>query len=397
MISVIHLSTSELTGGASRAAYRLHESLRDHEDLTSCMYVAYKSTADPSTVSLPRLQSRFLPLISSSFSLLASSLTCAPEYKSLSLSPLLFPDIHKINSYDIVHLHWIQGEFFPIWFLKRIKRPVVWTLHDLWPILGFQHYPAATKTLSTADLIYHRLKHLFYPRRLAFHCTTEWSLEQLRDKTHLSANPKYCVPYAINTSVFKPRSRDEGRGIFDIPATKTVLLFGAIGGTADPRKGWNLLAEALPTVIQNVPDLHVVVLGQQSNSILDKVIPCSYTAIPHVYDDILLSYIYSMSDITVVPSRYETFGQLASESISCGTPVVAFKSTALAHVVQDMITGLHAEAFSSLSLAMQIICLATNPSLRSILSAQCVNYSNSRWSYSSVSTQLAKMYGDLIL
>lgn len=396
MTSVIHLSTSDLIGGASRAAFRMHDSLADHPKITSCMYVAYKTSSVPSITSIPRYQSRLLPLISSSTSLLASALIRPPEYRSLSLSPLLFPDLSTINSYDVVHLHWLQGEFFPIWFLKLIKRPVVWTLHDLWPILGFQHYPASTTKLSTLDSLFHYAKHFFFPNRLSFHCTTHWSLDQFRTKPHLSKYPKYCVPYALNTSIYKPRNRDEARDAFGVPASKTVLLFGAIGGTSDLRKGWDLLLHALPIVSQNVPDLHVVILGQHSNTDLDKAIPCSYTAIPHVHDDILLSYIYSMCDLTVVPSRFETFGQLASESISCGTPVVAFKATALAHVVQDMRTGLHAQPFSSYSLAKQIVRLATSPSLLSSLSAECFNFSRAYWSYEAVSPQLAKIYSDLL-
>ena len=396
MTSVLHLSTSDIAGGASRAAYRLHRSLFECSSIYSRLLVAYNSSCDPSVQSLTSLQARILPLFSSASSYLASHLLTSSDYKSLSISPISLIDMRIVNSYDIVHLHWIQGEFLPLWFLRKIKRPVVWTLHDLWPILGFNHYSSSSATISSIDSFYHFVKYHLFPSNLSYHCTTPWSLSQFLDKPHLARHPKYCIPYALDTNIFTPRNSCEGRHLYGIPADKTVLLFGAIGGTQDCRKGWQLLLDALPIVMSSVPDLHIVLLGQHQNSSLERSLSCSYTFIPHVHDDRLLSYIYSMADITVVPSRVETFGQLASESISCGTPVIAFNTSALSYVVQHMRTGLHAHPFCSISLAAQITRLARDIPLRLSLSEQCVEYSRKHWSYSNVSSQLSNMYESIL-
>ena len=44
------------------------------------------------------------------------------------------------SSFDIVNLHWINCETISLLEIKKINKPIVWTLHDMWPILGIYHY-----------------------------------------------------------------------------------------------------------------------------------------------------------------------------------------------------------------------------------------------------------------
>ena len=38
-------------------------------------------------------------------------------------------------------MHWIQGEMISIEEIGRIKKPIVWTMHDSWPFCGAEHHP----------------------------------------------------------------------------------------------------------------------------------------------------------------------------------------------------------------------------------------------------------------
>ena len=51
--------------------------------------------------------------------------------------------------YDLVHLHWVQGEMISIESIGRINKPLVWTLHDNWAFLGSEHLP-----LNESDIRY---------------------------------------------------------------------------------------------------------------------------------------------------------------------------------------------------------------------------------------------------
>ena len=50
--------------------------------------------------------------------------------------------IDKIEP-DIIHLHWINNEFISIKQIKELSKkgyPLVWTMHDMWPYCGAEHY-----------------------------------------------------------------------------------------------------------------------------------------------------------------------------------------------------------------------------------------------------------------
>ena len=56
--------------------------------------------------------------------------------------------------------------------------------------------------------------------------------------------------------------------------------------------------------------------------------------------------VYNAADLICVPSRRESFGQTASESLACGTPVVAFRTTGLIDIVDHKQNGYLAQPFS---------------------------------------------------
>ena len=58
------------------------------------------------------------------------------DSNSYNLIPNNF--VKKINSIncDIINLHWIGNNLIPIKDLKKINKPIVWTLHDMWAYTG---------------------------------------------------------------------------------------------------------------------------------------------------------------------------------------------------------------------------------------------------------------------
>ena len=50
----------------------------------------------------------------------------------------VIPKVAQINP-DIINLHWISGAFMQIETFSKLKRPLVWTLHDMWGFTGGCH------------------------------------------------------------------------------------------------------------------------------------------------------------------------------------------------------------------------------------------------------------------
>jgi glycosyltransferase involved in cell wall biosynthesis len=142
-------------------------------------------------------------------------------------------------------------------------------------------------------------------------------------------------------------------------------MFGAIGGAADPRKGFDLLREALTFLKKaqakvqaqatdsSLQGLELVIFGQHAPQAPEDLgFPVHYMG--HVHDDVSLRLLYSAADVMVVPSRQEAFGQTASEALACGTPVAAFNATGLMDVLEHQVSGYLAKPFEAEDLAIGI-------------------------------------------
>ena len=139
MIKVIHISASD-EGGAGRAAYRIHKSLIKI-GLKSELWVSRKYNNDNTVKNSNNILSKLIIYLKL-FSGIFFSKTLITSNKILH-SPAILPSflVNKINNSnaDIVHLHWFQHEMLSIKDVSKIKKPIVWTLHDMWGFCGAEH------------------------------------------------------------------------------------------------------------------------------------------------------------------------------------------------------------------------------------------------------------------
>ncbi|MEX0729480.1 MAG: glycosyltransferase [Aquisalimonadaceae bacterium] len=150
--------------------------------------------------------------------------------------------------------------------------------------------------------------------------------------------------------MFKPINKSCARRILNLPEDCKVVLFGALGGSRDPRKGYDLLLDALNALADNSSNWYGVVFGERcpQHSPISGL-PMQWLG--HVHDDYTLAILYSAVDVMVVPSRQENLPQTATEAQSCGTPVVGFNAGGMSDAVVHGETGYLAEPFSSDDLA----------------------------------------------
>lgn len=140
-MKVLQLNHSDINGGAARAAYRIHHALHD-SGIDSQMLVNVAASGDWTvqgpTSKLAKAIGRVRPqLVNPVCKLLR---TGNPVIHSPSLVPSGWPDHLNATDADVVHLHWVQGEMLSIADIGRIRKPIVWTLHDMWSFCGAEHY-----------------------------------------------------------------------------------------------------------------------------------------------------------------------------------------------------------------------------------------------------------------
>lgn len=365
-MKVLIVNTSDIEGGAARAAYRLHKALLA-EGVDSQMLVQSKSS-DDFTVLGPQNK------LQKGLGKVRPTLDSLPIYryknrKKTVFSPSMLPfsrmaeKINAINP-DVVHLHWIAGGLLRIEDLAKIKVPIVWTLHDMWPFTGGCHYNDGCSAYKTQcnkcpvlasnidkDLslkIWLRKRAVFSQLpKMTIIGLSKWLAECASSSALLSSNVVVNLPNPIDTRVFSPFNNIDARDLFNLPLDKKLILFGAMGATSDPRKGFHELAQSLEHLSQ---DYELIVFGS-SEPQTPQGFKQKTHYLGHLYDDVSLRALYNAADVMVVPSLQEAFGQTATESMACGTPVVAFGATGLLDIVDHKSNGYLADPFDTQDLA----------------------------------------------
>ena len=169
--------------------------------------------------------------------------------------------------------------------------------------------------------------------------------------------PLEVIPHPLDTAWWGGLSRADARKQLKMGPKQRIVLFGAVGGERDPRKGADLLRRAIMQVPARMfgdteHRLELLTFGGPTGT--NRVGDVLVRSLGRLDDERLRLY-YSAADVMVVPSRQEAFGQTASEAITCGTPVVAFDIGGLRDIVEDKTTGRLVAPFSPEALADGIV------------------------------------------
>jgi len=377
-MNVIHLSFSDIIGGAARSSYRIHQSLLKAE-INSLMWVN-KARTDDQTVKKPvgRIERIIAELRSP---LINNSLVKTLKTKNKIIhSPSVFSSrwVKLINESDadIVHLHWIQNEMLSISDISKIKKPIVWTLHDMWAFCGAEHYTKDHRWrdgyLDNNRPVYEsgfdlnlwtwKRKEKHWKTPIQIITPSKW-LAECVSKSMLMRNwPLNVISYPIDTDFWKPISKKIMREQLNLPKGVPLLLFGAFDSEKDQRKGYDLLLSTLEHLKAHSKfnDVELVVFGQNKPKLQTKhAIPIHYMG--KIHDDESLRSIYNASDVILIPSRQDNLPNIAVEAQACGIPVISFNVGGLPDIIEHRKTGYIAKAFEIEDLANGILWFLSHP------------------------------------
>lgn len=212
--------------------------------------------------------------------------------------------------------------------------------------------------------------------------------------------PITVIPNPIDLNVWTPCEQAQARALLGLPADRPLVLFGAMGGSADPRKGADLLMEALERLRSQVAgtpleQLELVVFGQSRPAQPpDLGFPIHYSG--HLQDDLSLRLLYAAADVFVIPSLQDNLPNTGLEAHACGTPVVAFATGGLVDIVDDRITGALAEPFDPGSMAAAIRWVLEDLQRRRQLGAAARQRAERLWDPARVSGLYGEVYGQAL-
>jgi len=369
-MKTLHINSSDINGGAARAAYRLHRALLA-QGIDSQMLVQTKASDDVTVIGpvskLDKGMGKVRPTLDQLPNRLYPLKKQTPFHAAWVPFSGVVDNIHKMNP-DVVHLHWIAGGFVRIEDLARIEKPIIWSLHDMWAFTGGCHYDGgcgryqalcgacpvlgSTKDRDLSRWIFMR-KQKGFSRipSLTINGLSRWLADCAEISALFQDRKVVNLPNPLDSEVYKPLPKEEAKQILGLSSEKRHILFGAMSATRDERKGFSELVKALECV--HADNIELAVFGSNEPENAPKF-PFPTRYLGRLQDDISLRILYSAADVMVVPSRQEAFGQTATEAMACGTPVVAFGATGLLDIIDHQENGYLAEPYDPKDLAFGI-------------------------------------------
>jgi glycosyltransferase involved in cell wall biosynthesis len=284
-------------------------------------------------------------------------------------------DITDCNLYkesDVINLHWVTDFLDFKTFFEVNKKPVVWTLHDMNPFTGGEHYlesflgindlgfPIVRKlteeeiTVANNNL---KLKKEIISKisNLTVVAPSKWLLNEAQNSELFRGLKIHHIPNGINTSVFSPREKKYSRELLNLPQDKIIILFVAESISSN-RKGFEYLKRAF----NKIQDSNLILCAIGSK-IFDIPASHNFFELGPIQDELLMSVAYSAVDVFVIPSVMDNLPNTVIESLVCGTPVIGFPVGGIKDMIEEGVNGLLTDDVSVDSLVITLKKFISNP------------------------------------
>jgi glycosyltransferase involved in cell wall biosynthesis len=417
-LKVVHLSSSDLSGGASIACKRISDSLI-LENVDSNLLVQKKSSPDDKVQSttnnfLSRLHYNLRFALDEGYIRLLTN-----QKRGRFSYPFIGIDITNhplIISSDVINLHWINGGFLSLDILGKIGKlgkPIVWTLHDMWAFTGGCHYSLDCRKFEKecnycpllkqsgkndkSNKIFSEKK-FFKELNLTIVTCSKW-LKQEAERSALLGEKKILnIPNPLDTEFYKPSDIILSRKKLGLSENKICILFGAMN-LIDERKGFGYLLNSLNKLASESPDnkdkIEILVFGKTKDETLNSIpFKCHYFGNLKSEDEIIACY--NSADIFIAPSLQDNLPNTVVESLACGTPVVSFNVGGLPDMIDHLKNGYLAQVGSVEDLVNGINWYINNPANHDQLRLNARERAVKNFSREVVAKQYKELYRSII-
>ena len=374
---VLIVNTSERTGGAAVAASRLMEALNNN-GVKAKMLVRDKETDRLTVAAVPGqkwmqfyfLWERFVVWLRLHFNrkhlFEVDIANCGADVTQL-------PEFQEA---DVVHLHWINQGMLSLKGIRKILntgKPVVWTMHDIWPATAICHLTLDCRNFetqcahcrllpgngSTNDLstqIWKRKQQMLNDRQITFVTCSQWLAGEAQKSALLKGQRVVSIPNPIDTHIYTPKDKQQARQRVGLPTEGRIILFASQRVT-NRNKGMGYLLEACRLLAEQYPekkeDITVAILGGHAEEI-EGQLPFRTCPLGYVNDEQRIVDIYNAADVFVLPSLSENLPNTIMEAMACGVPSVGFRIGGIPEEIDHQQNGYVADYCSSEDLARGI-------------------------------------------
>ncbi len=285
-----------------------------------------------------------------------------------------------VKEADVVCLNWINQGVLSLGGIKDIAdsgKPIVWTLHDLWPMTGVCHLPGNCREYTDScrnchfmksplsNATWRRKRDLYNNVAMQFVAVSHWVESQCRESSLLRDARIAVVPNAFPI--------DERMAAGE-PSDKIRIVMGA-ARLDDTVKGFPTLIATCRYLAEHYPELadklQLITYGGIKNEQLFDEIAIEHKHLGMVHGEDALRSIYANADIVISTSHYETFGATLVEGQAQGCIPVAFDHGGQSDIIRHNETGFLAQYDADINIAsarlahcVRLACEQISPEMR---------------------------------
>ena len=376
-MKVLIVNTSERTGGAAVAANRLMRALNNN-GVKVKMLVRDKETDTLTVAELPRSWRNRWHFLWERFVIF-----CRLHFSKVHLFEIDIAnsgiDITRLREFqeaDIIHLHWINQGMLSLSGIRKILRtgkPVIWTMHDIWPATAICHVTLGCRSFtsqcrrcrllpgsgSDSDLaayVWKKKQQVLMDENIYYVACSRWLESEAKRSALLKGQKITSIPNPIDTHIYRKGSNEEARQRLGLPIGKRLILFASQRVTNE-YKGMNYLLEAC-RLLGDISQLGVIILGGHAEEVVEGL-PLESYPLGYVNDEQRIVDVYNAADVFVLPSLSENLPNTIMEAMACGVPCVGFKVGGIPEEIDHRGNGYVAEYRSAEDLARGIRWILT--------------------------------------
>ena len=359
---VLIVNTSERTGGAAVASNRLMEALNNN-GVKAKMLVRDKQTEQITVVGLPHTWTRRWNFLWERLVIYA--------YTHLSYKHLFEIDIansgtditrlREFQEADVIHLSWINQGMLSLKDIRRILqsgKPVVWTMHDIWPATAICHYsrgcnyfksrchdcqllPNGGSDNDLSSKIWRAKKKILAGHNVHFVTCSRWLENEAKQSALLTGQSVTSIPNPIDTRVYCPIDHRQACMLAGLPMDKRIILFVSQKVT-DKRKGMEYFTQAIGKLAEKHPEMRddtiIAILGGHAEDVAEAL-PLPVFPLGYVNDEKRIVATYNAASVFVLPSLEDNLPNTIMEAMACGVPCVGFKVGGIPEMIDHLQNG----------------------------------------------------------
>lgn len=278
-------------------------------------------------------------------------------------------DITRLKAFreaDLIHLHWVNQAMLSLSDIGRILesgKPVVWTLHDMWPFTGVCHQADECRRWLTGcgkcpllrkphvgDLsasVFRKKNTIYNKEHFSAVGCSRWLAEPAAQAPLFKGKTVATIPNPIDTALYRPAGsegapeRSEIRERLGLPVNGRLLLFTAYN-VADSKKGIDYLIEAINLLITEHPEqaegLAIVLAGKNAER-FEKAFPVKVYPMGYIREEERMKQLYQAADLLLMPTLADNLPNTIVEAMACGVPCVAFSVGGVPSMIENGING----------------------------------------------------------